>query len=459
MVHKTSNDDKNVIKNVESESVHVIERKSVIYKDLSSTLVQEISDYSKQFAHIYAARLAELGEVLTSKVHAKWKNVQILKLADLEDFEGETCIIIGTLYKHQQWKPSILQELSEEHQLSLPPTRSDYCSEKDQVFLEDEMLRIKLVGELVDLKDIVTGIVCAVLGSEEEDGTFHVKDWCFPGCVPKTLPSSDSNSNGKIVLISGLNFIKNSDDMAIELLREWICGMAGDVKAQKEEASVVRLIIAGNAISNNDKKHTHKHILELKVEESMHAKETISATQKLDDFLSDIAKCCCVTLIPGQYDPTNMMLPQRPLHPCLLPKSSRLGSFQGGSNPWISQIDERMIMGSSGQPFEDFMKATGSKDISPIEWLEKSIIWRHMCPTAPDTLPAYPFYKKDLFIMKHRPDIYFTGNADKYETKLWKDEKNQAIRLVSIPQFSTSHAAVLIDLKSLDTELIHFGIE
>lgn len=98
----------------------------------------------------------------------------------------------------------------------------------------------------------------------------------------------------------------------------------------------------------------------------------------------------------------------------------RLESFQGGSNPWISQIDERTIMGSSGQPFEDFVKATGSKDTSPIEWLEKTIIWRHMCPTAPDTLPAYPFYKKDLFIMKQCPDVYFTGNADKYETKLWK---------------------------------------
>ncbi|KAL2742450.1 DNA polymerase delta subunit 2-like isoform X1 [Vespula maculifrons] len=459
MVHMTSNNDKNVIKNEENESVDVLERKSVVYKDLSSTLVQEISDYSKQFAHIYAARLAELGEVLASKVQAKWNDVRLLKLADLEDFEGETCVIIGTLYKHQQWKPSILQELSEEHQLSLPASRSDYCSEKDQVFLEDEMLRIKLVGKLVDLESIVTGVVCAVLGSEEKDGTFQVKDWCFPGCVPKTIVSSSSNSNGKIVLISGLNFIQNSDDLAMELFREWICGMAGNVKAQKEEASVVRLIIAGNAISNNEKEYIHKNMSELKVEESIHAKDTVSATQKLDDFLSDIAKCCCVTLLPGQYDPTNRMLPQRPLHPCLLPKSSKLGSFQGGSNPWISQIDKRMIMGSSGQPLEDIKKAAGSKDISPIEWLEKTIIWRHMCPTAPDTLPAYPFYKKDLFIMKHCPDIYFTGNADKYETKLWKGEQNQVIRLISIPQFSSSHTAVLVDLESLDTELIHFGIE
>lgn len=43
----------------------------------------------------------------------------------------------------------------------------------------------------------------------------------------------------------------------------------------------------------------------------------------MDIFLSNLAMCCCVTLMPGEYDPTNAMLPQKPLHPCLLPKSSR----------------------------------------------------------------------------------------------------------------------------------------
>lgn len=198
---------------------------------------------------------------------------------------------------------------------------------------------------------------------------------------------------------------------------------------------------------------------EMKTEENMYAKKTTLATQKLDDFLADIAKCCCVTLMPGQYDLTNTMMPQRPLHPCLLPKSFRLSSFQGSSNPWVGKVEERTIIGSSGQPIADIIKASGSKDISQLEWLERSISWRHMCPTAPDTLPAYPFYEKDLFIMKTCPDIYFTGNADKYETKLWKGENGEVIRLICVPQFSTSHAAVLVDLNSLDTELITFGTE
>lgn len=101
--------------------------------------------------------------------------VKILKLAEVEDFEGEECVIIGTLYKHQKWKPSILQELSEDHQLTLPEPKSNYCSEKDQLFLEDEMLRIKLIIENADLKNYVTGVVCAILGCKEKDGSFKVK--------------------------------------------------------------------------------------------------------------------------------------------------------------------------------------------------------------------------------------------------------------------------------------------
>lgn len=97
-----------------------------------------------------------------------------MKLAELEDFEGQECVIIGTLYKHQKWKPSILHELSEDHQLTLPEPRSNYCSEKDQLFLEDEMLRIKLVIDDASLNNYVTGVVCAILGYKDKNGSFEV---------------------------------------------------------------------------------------------------------------------------------------------------------------------------------------------------------------------------------------------------------------------------------------------
>lgn len=49
------------------------------------------------------------------------------------------------------------------------------------------MLRIKLVGTLVDLESIVTGIVCAVLGSEEKDGTFLVSSSACKNSIKSCL--------------------------------------------------------------------------------------------------------------------------------------------------------------------------------------------------------------------------------------------------------------------------------
>lgn len=60
-----------------------------------------------------------------------------------------------------------------------------------------------------------------------------------------------------------------------------------------------------------------------KAQDNALAKEIATAVQNVDTFLSNIVTCCCVTLMPGEHDPTNVMLPQRPLHPCLLPKTSR----------------------------------------------------------------------------------------------------------------------------------------
>lgn len=109
----------------------------------------------------------------------------------------------------------------------------------------------------------------------------------------------------------------------------------------------------------------------------------------------------------------------------------RFESFKSAGNPWFGKVGDYIVLGTSGQPIEDIMKVSGVTDISPLTWLENTLIWRHMCPTAPDTLPSYPYYEKDLFIIKECPNIYFTGNMTKFETKLWKGEYISGIRYIN----------------------------
>lgn len=40
-------------------------------------------------------------------------NGDVYKLSELEDKIGKECVLIGTLFKHQELKPSILKEISE----------------------------------------------------------------------------------------------------------------------------------------------------------------------------------------------------------------------------------------------------------------------------------------------------------------------------------------------------------
>lgn len=102
---------------------------------------------------------------------ADYPYVEVSRLA-LES-PGKSYILVGVLYKDQRLKPSLLRDLSKELQLEAQPN-NNYASVDDKLFLEDETLRVRLVGNHMDIQEVVTGLVCAVLGHELENGTFWV---------------------------------------------------------------------------------------------------------------------------------------------------------------------------------------------------------------------------------------------------------------------------------------------
>ncbi|XP_011165278.1 DNA polymerase delta subunit 2 isoform X2 [Solenopsis invicta] len=401
-------------------------RKIVSFQDFGRFKLTE-RKYNDDSLNIYTARLNDLREDTLRRAKLKWTDYPHIEVSRLTlESSEKSYILIGVLYKDQKLKSSLLRDLSKELQLEAQPS-SNCASVDDKLFLEDETLR--------------------------------VEDWCFPGYYPKPSNlSSSSVEDGKILLVSGLDLVNNTDELSLDLLLEWITGMAGNASVQKEEAVITRIIIAGNTIRGSTKIYSHKGYHEIKSHDQLKIKEDIMAMNKLDAFLSNILHCCCVVLMPGEFDPTcNYSMPQQPFHPCTLQKSARFKSMHGATNPWLANIGGRIVAGSCGGPIMDIMKIAGLSQLSPLEWLERTLIWRHYAPTGPDTLPIYPFFQNDPFVMNEWPDIYFAGNMDEYDTKLVTADEGHAVRLICIPKFLETKTAVLVNLRDLTTQPVSFG--
>lgn len=217
----------------------------------------------------------------------------------------------------------------------------------------------------------------------------------------------------------------------------------------------------------------------------------------LDDMLSVLACSVPVDLLPGEYDPSGHWLPQQPIPACVLPNSSNFNTLNRVCNPYEANINDSChILGTSGQPINDLRRYSkmnqneeGKKKqeeedkenddkmtdddskvvVNPqeeaeaaVHWLSEMIAWRHMAPTAPDTLDTYPMLINDPFVMETSPNIFFAGNQPAYAAKKVKhqtqdsDNGNTDTLLISVPIFATTGIAVLVNINTLECAPISF---
>ena len=93
-----------------------------------------------------------------------------------------------------------------------------------------------------------------------------------------------------------------------------------------------------------------------------------------------------------------------------------------------------------------------------IEIMENNIKWQNFVPTAPDTLYCYPYENYDPFIFSDDlPHVYFVGNQQQFDSKLLEHD-GVNVRLISIPKFKESGQFVLLDLDTLETEVVTIEI-
>merc|ERR1712038_179306 len=169
-------------------------RQSAGFENKCDKFILKQKNFTRQYAHVYSARLMELRPELENTVSSKYGDkYPIRRLFELK--VGEECIVIGTLFKHMELKPNILKEISEEHHLITVPADGRYTEDEDKVILEDELQRILLKGN-VDKHHLATGAIVAMRGLErdEDRGKFYVEEFTFLGLSeqqPKPCLSED----------------------------------------------------------------------------------------------------------------------------------------------------------------------------------------------------------------------------------------------------------------------------
>ncbi|XP_055302693.1 DNA polymerase delta subunit 2 isoform X2 [Sitodiplosis mosellana] len=417
-------------------------------------LTEKKTDYSKQFAHIYSRRLEQMRPLLMQKSSEKWGDkYQIKKMTDLREENPEKCVIIGTTFVHQKLKPSILREISEETQLAPQPIRQNFADESDTLILEDEVQRIQLLGDF-PVDQYVTGIVMAVLGYENDEGKFMVEDNLFYESGPQT-PLKDLTSSPLLVFVSGLDQSSTHDfTMSLELFQQWLYGnLPKDGKDLDFEASnVVRVIVAGNSIRTSMEVRP-RTILMRQPESTV----TLQAVKAVDDLVYGWAQSVNVDLMPGEFDPANCMLPQQPMHHLMFPKSAPCGAFKCVTNPYEFYVEDRLILGTSGQNVSNIQKFSHIED--PLDALRSVAKWSILAPTAPDTLSCYPYSDQDPFIIKQCPHILFAGNSTEFKTGTFEGSNGQRTRLVCIPSFSQTESVAVVNLRTLECKQLCFKVK
>ncbi|KAM9998966.1 hypothetical protein ACTFIZ_002544 [Dictyostelium cf. discoideum] len=407
-----------------------------------------------QYSSIYASRLEKLNPILVENVESKYPGIPIQKILHMKP--GDECIMIGTLYKEMELKPNILKAYAQDRaMLPIPDNRESFIGENDKLFFEDNTGRVKLIGSKEMVDSLVTGLNVAILGKGLPDAEFEVKDIVFPG-IPPQPHSRDLESlkdDAYICLISGLNIGNANNIFQTQLLMDYLQGNLVD-NGSDLLGKICKVLFVGNSI------HKENEPIEAFVRYS--SKSEIQAKQAkkaipikdLDGFLCELCQSVPVDIIPGPNDPTNISLPQLPLNSCLFPFSIQNTNLTTSTNPYQSQIGGRLLLGTSGQNIENASRYMTYEN--KMSLTESTLIWRHLAPTAPDTLTCAAL-DNDPFVIDQCPHIYFIGNQDHFETKLLKGPNDEIIRLIFIPNFSETNTIILVNLKTLDTFPIHFN--
>ncbi|CAH9063078.1 unnamed protein product [Cuscuta europaea] len=440
-----------VVMEVDSPSNTILQRKQAIYKSLDETFeIQKLTYRGQQYSQIYFARLHLMRTLLYSLL-PNWKpHLPVCNVLGLE--EGKECIMVGTLYKHMKLKPCVLDEYSKGRNSAQILQSQTFMHPDDSLVLEDESGRVKLSGSLLVPSTYVTGLVVAIHGKETTAGDFLVEDVLEAGLAEQVERPFQLDEDKYVVFVSGLRVgSSTSNPLQFQLFIDHITGHLGDEKDQNIASKIVQVVIAGNSVEIPSGLLNGQNI------GSKDQSKLSEPIKELDIMLTQIASGIPLDVMPGPSDPANFSLPQQRLHRCLFPGSSTYNTFRSCTNPHCFELDKIRFLGTSGQNIDDLNKYSEAKD--KLEFMERTLKWRHLAPTAPNTLGCYPYDDRDPFFIESCPHVYFVGNQDEYDTRLIKGSEGQVVRLICIPRFAETGVAVVLNMRNLECYTLSIGAQ
>lgn len=217
----------------------------------------------------------------------------------------------------------------------------------------------------------------------------------------------------------------------------------------------------------------------------MNKDELMISLTEFSKFLHNILPSISVDIMPGTNDPSDKSLPQQPFHKLLFDKS--LESYFNGSNkeilnlvtnPYEFSYNGVDVLAVSGENINDICKYVipsndngesenkveegESNDFKDniehrLDLMECTMKWQNIAPTAPDTLWCYPYTDKDPFVLDKWPHVYIVANQPYFGTRV-VEIGGKNIKIISVPEFSSTGMIILLDLETLEAETVKIDI-
>ena len=297
----------------------------------------------------------------------------------------------------------------------------------------------------------------------------------YPVISPQLPLQTKRQPSGEyIALVSGLSVSDAANyDLKLELLKQYILGELGNESDTGRALTIKHMVIAGSSVAPLPEKTEEDDFTSASDFGSKNVSRfNTDSIEMFDSFLADVVSSVPVSVMPGEDDPTEICLPQQPLHRSIFPSTKQCANgpnLQYRTNPTWLEVNGIRMLGTSGENVNDICKylpESLSALESTIDIMRANIKWQNFTPTAPDTLYCYPFKDSDPFTLSDEtPHLYFVGNQEKFESAEFtaprdhNSEDEVTVQLVSVPKFATTGQVVLVDTGDLSINVVRIDVD